>query len=624
MPFWPINEGEHSLLNWIGIKMRTHDEKTQKLSLSSVSGHPIAGTSQGGKPTLELIADLEATLESVAENNPRISNESEGQTTRTSDLKVLLEISLAINSSLVLDDVLQMVMRKAIELMQAERGLIMLLDDKDELQLKAAYNLCCEELMEEDFKISNSIANQVARSGRSVYTSDAMADDRYAQQQSVVELHLRSIMCVPLTVKSHIIGVIYLDNSSQARMFLKSDLYLFELYAQLVSNALHNAGMYDSLYSMKRYHESVIKNTPVGIVVLNADGFISTINPVALEILDLNRDSITVISEGDTPTLFTDKLPPDEQFRWKKMIGTVQVTREELSDPRYYHNTGYLEKILSIKISPLAELPDGTNGLTMTIEDITEKVLMEKYVILSEKLVARGEMAASVAHELNNFLSIISNNAELLSINIDREKYDKAKFNSKSIVDNIFKIKRFVDSLMDFSKPEPEYISYDTRLLIDDLLFSLRIQPRFKLIHFTLNLGTDVPNLEIDVGQIQQVLMNLLNNAADAIEERAMPIEADHKEFKRQIGITISYDNSREQCAIEVSDNGNGMTAETLGKLFNLHFTTKKHGHGLGLYNCRKIVEHHGGELQVSSKAGEGTVFRIVLPRLQPRKTQKK
>jgi signal transduction histidine kinase len=233
-------------------------------------------------------------------------------------------------------------------------------------------------------------------------------------------------------------------------------------------------------------------------------------------------------------------------------------------------------------------------------------------------------MAASVAHELNNYLSIISNHAELLSLNIDREKFDKVKFNSKSITENIFKIKRFVDSLMDFSKPEPEYISYDTRHLIDDLLFSLRIQPRFKLIHFSLDMGTEIPNVEMDVGQIQQVLMNLLNNAADAIEERVLALQSGgNAEFKRQIGITVSNDRTHGRVAIEVTDNGQGMTSETLGKLFNLHFTTKKHGHGLGLYNCKKIVEHHGGELQVSSKHGEGTAFRIVLPCSQPRKQTK-
>lgn len=540
-----------------------------------------------------------------------------------SDLRELLEVSLAINSSLLLDDVLPLVMKKAIEFMQAERGLIMLLDDDDELQIRAAFNINKDDMDPDEYRISTSVASQVATTGKSVYTSDAMSDERYAQQKSVVELHLRSIMCVPIKVKSRVIGVIYLDNSSQTKMFLKSDLYLFELYGQMVANALHNASIYDSLLSLKHYSESVISTSPVGIVVIDTDGRLATINPAALEIFDLNRNDVQLVGDSDTPTVFMDLLPPDQQPRWQKMINTVFTTGDEYADARFFHNTGYLEKILSIKMSPISSVPGGGDGLTMTIEDVTEKVIMEKYVILSEKLVARGEMAASVAHELNNYLSIISNNAELLNMNIEREKFEKAQFNSKSITENVFKIKRFVDSLMDFSKPEPEYISYDIRHLIDDLLFSLRIQPRFKLVHFTINLHEDLPNIEIDVGQIQQVLMNLLNNAGDAIEEKAMQCEKEEKSFKREIKIAADYDSDADRVSVCVTDNGVGMSEDTLQKIFTLHFSTKKGGHGLGLHNCKKIVEQHGGSLIPSSREGEGSTFKIVLPRFQPPKRKK-
>lgn len=540
-----------------------------------------------------------------------------------SDLRELLEVSLAINSSLLLDDVLPLVMKKAIEFMQAERGLIMLLDDDDELQIRAAFNINKDDMDPDEYRISTSVASQVATTGKSVYTSDAMSDERYAQQKSVVELHLRSIMCVPIKVKSRVIGVIYLDNSSQTKMFLKSDLYLFELYGQMVANALHNASIYDSLLSLKHYSESVISTSPVGIVVIDTDGRLATINPAALEIFDLNRNDVQLVGDSDTPTVFMDLLPPDQQPRWQKMINTVFTTGDEYADARFFHNTGYLEKILSIKMSPISSVPGGGDGLTMTIEDVTEKVIMEKYVILSEKLVARGEMAASVAHELNNYLSIISNNAELLNMNIEREKFEKAQFNSKSITENVFKIKRFVDSLMDFSKPEPEYISYDIRHLIDDLLFSLRIQPRFKLVHFTINLHEDLPNIEIDVGQIQQVLMNLLNNAGDAIEEKAMQCEKEEKSFKREIKIAADYDSDADRVSVCVTDNGVGMSEDTLQKIFTLHFSTKKGGHGLGLHNCKKIVEQHGGSLIPSSREGEGSTFKIVLPRFQPPKSKK-
>jgi PAS domain S-box-containing protein len=595
-------------------------ERTTENPSNSRATSDSAVSNDTGKTPTDIFADLEATLDAVAEANPRIDSDQPDSAKRVSDLKALLEVSLAVNSSLVLDDILQIVMHKAIELMQAERGLIMLLDVKGELQVRSAYNLRKEDIAKEEFKISSSITSQVAATGKSVYTSDALADERYANQQSVVELHLRSIMCVPIKVKEQVIGVIYLDNSNQAKMFLKSDLYLFELYAQLVSNALHNANMYDSLLSLKRYNDLVISKSPVGIVVVDASGRLATINPAALEIFDLNKDNVRVIGGPEKPSRFLDLLPQKERARWKSMIDTTLTSRQDYSNPRYFHNTGYVEKALSIKISPLYELPNGKDGLIMAVEDITEKVIMEKYVILSEKLVAKGEMAAAIAHELNNYLAIASNNAELMALNIERNVYDKVTFNAKSITENIQKIKRFVDNLMDFSKPQSEFISYDIKTLIEDLLFSLRVQPRFKQTHFTIDIEQEVPNLEIDVGLIQQVLMNLLNNAADAVEEKVVTLEADSKEFKREIGIMASYDNIREKVSVEITDNGVGMSEETLEKIFTLHFTTKKGGHGLGLSNCKKIIEQHHGELTVRSTPGQGSSFTVTLPRLQPQK----
>ena len=204
-----------------------------------------------------------------------------------------------------------------------------------------------------------------------------------------------------------------------------------------------------------------------------------------------------------------------------------------------------------------------------------------------------------------------------MGMNLDREKYHKARFNAKSIVENVFKIKRFVDNLMDFSKPEPEYISYDVKHLIEDLLFTMRVQPRFKRMHFTIDLGQDIPNLEMDVGQIQQVLMNLLNNAADAIEERANKEQDADKDFKREISIVANYGDRTERISIEISDNGTGMSEKTLAKVFTPHFTTKKGGHGLGLSNCKRIIENHQGELTVRSSAAGGATFMVILPRLR-------
>jgi len=121
----------------------------------------------------------------------------------------------------------------------------------------------------------------------------------------------------------------------------------------------------------------------------------------------------------------------------------------------------------------------------------------------------------------------------------------------------------------------------------------------------------------MDVGQIQQVLMNLLNNGADATEERAIAEQKGGRQYKRELSIKALFDRPNDKVTIEVSDNGIGMSEDTMKRLFNLHFTTKKSGHGLGLVNCQKIIEQHQGKITPRSTQGKGTTFVISLPREQ-------
>jgi len=550
-----------------------------------------------------VLAEMEKALNDVANDNPRMKDDTDS-IVRLDDLRAVLEISLAINSSLVLEEILQVVMQKAVDLLSAERGFIMLLDNRGQLQFKSAHNIRKEETSDAYFKISNSIADRVADTGKSVYTSDAQEDERYANQQSVVELHLRSIMCVPLKIKSSVIGVIYLDNSSQAKLFLKSDLYLFELLAQQAAIAIHNAQLYRKLSRLKQYNEDIIAQSPVGIIVIDSEYNMVTANQASIEIFQVNKKDIrSGATDGKNSRLF-DLLPESQYDAWRTMIENVLTTSEDFSEDRYFHNTGFDEKVLSIKISPTDSLPGSKSGVILVIEDITEKVILEKYVILSEKLVAKGEMAASIGHELNNYLTIISNNAELMNINLQRNGIEKAAENSRQVIDNIGKMKRFTDGLMDFSKLETEMVTYDIKHLVENLLFSLKTQHKFRNVRIDHSFDSDLPEVNIDVGQIQQVLLNLLNNAIDAMER----VE------DKQITIACRYNHDRELVEINVRDNGQGMSEEVQEKIFQAHFTTKPNGHGLGLSNSRKIILNHGGEIRVDSSIGRGTTFTILLP----------
>ncbi len=563
-----------------------------------------------GLEDFDPLSVLETNFETIEHKHPRLVNKETKIEARSTDLRAVLEISKAINSTLVLDDILQIVMKRAIELLQAERGFLMLLNDCGELQFKTVYNLQEGPLPEEDLKISNSIANEVVKTGKPVFASDAQADERFAKQKSILELHLRSIMCVPLKIKDKIIGVVYLDNSSDAKIFLQSDLYLFELFSEQAALAIENAKLYQSLLKLKHYNENVVDTTPVGIIAMDRNLNVTTLNSAAARILNGSGVRSVKYDPRSASMSFTSLWPEARRRHWETIANTVLCTGEQYQDSKYYHQVDEEQKVLTVKMSLLDDGADERSGIIVVIEDITEKAVLENYVLMSERLVAKGEMAASIGHELNNYLTIISNNAELLKLNVKRCSMEKLDKNLSSIFSNIDKIKRFTDGLMDFSKLEADFVLYEVKTLIEELLFSIRPQKTFKNIRLDVDIPPDLPAMEMDVGQMHQVLLNLINNAAEAIG--AEPSEPG------RIYIAVRSDDEASEISIRISDNGPGIKIENLEKIFEPRFTTKKNGHGLGLSNCRRIVESHSGTIAAISDGDGGATFRIILPVRQP------
>jgi len=582
-------------------------DSTERIKSPKLSSEK-SSAAEDTAPEIKLLAEMEDGLSSIENEYPVLAEKSNLAETRTADLKALLEISQAINSSLVLDEILQKVMKHAIDLLQAERGFLMLLDEKDQLQFRIAHNITREKLAEEDFRISNSIANSVAKSGVSVYTSDAQADERYSRQKSIAELNLRSIMCVPLKIKDKIIGVAYLDNSSEAKIFLQSDLYLFELFAEQASIAIENAKLYENLLALKKYNENIVNRTPVGIIVVDRSFCIASLNDAAFGILAPPTSRNAAGRRQIEGANILELIGRQKADYWRASLLHVLETGQAFDDSRYYYSAADdEERVLNIKISPLEMEGQQARRLIVVLEDVTEKVILENYVMLSEKLVAKGEMAASIGHELNNYLAIVTNNAELLQRNLGLQHYEKLESNARGIIENIAKIKRFTDGLMDFSRLEKEVVVYDIKKLVDDLLFSIKPQRNFEGIKFEVAVGHDLPQVEMDVGQIQQVLLNLIYNSMEAL-----------KADSRSDGvITIRaglIGQDRRQVFLEVIDNGPGITRKNLEKIFEPGFTTKTSGHGLGLVNCKRIIENHQGKIEINSIPNQQTIFRIVLP----------
>jgi PAS domain S-box-containing protein len=531
------------------------------------------------------------------------------QPVRVRNLEALLDISKAINSTLVLDEILRRVMRHAIELLHAERGFLMLLDEGGKLQFRIAHNIRKESLdTEDDFRISRSIADRVAATGESEYTSNAQEDPRYAHQKSVAELSLRFIICVPLKVKDSVIGVCYLDNQSRAGLFGRSDLRLFELFAEQAAIAIENAKLYERLLALKRYNENVVNKTPVGICVVDSEFRVLTFNDAAERIFSAPHDTWDAKKLVAEKTPLLQIIPRADHAWWERALREVGDRQKPQAKDKYFVTIAGREMVLSLKVSPLNGVKDTSPNIIVVVEDITEKTILEKYVILSEKMVAKGEMAASIAHEINNHLEILTAHAELLPLNLKNNRLEKLPDSCGKILDSIDRMTRFTRGLMDYSQVDTDLVEYSLKDLVEEHLFTIRPLRRFSSGQFQTHFDAEIPLVRLDVGQIQSVLLNLYNNAIDA----AKPGQAIH------IDVSVLHHPEDQVVELCIADNCAGMSPEVLAKLFEPRFTTKKSGHGLGLSNCRTIVQNHGGTIMVESTLGVGTKFVVRLPARPP------
>jgi signal transduction histidine kinase/CheY-like chemotaxis protein len=231
---------------------------------------------------------------------------------------------------------------------------------------------------------------------------------------------------------------------------------------------------------------------------------------------------------------------------------------------------------------------------------------LQEQMIGLESMAAKGRASAEIGHELNNYLTVILGNFQLFSRSIDKGDLASLRKYVSVIGANLEKTEKFVDGLLNFSRLKSEKAECDMNELIEKTLLFVSPQNRFKNINFKKELKEEIQPVVVDSGQIQQVLYNLLNNAADAMGKRTGE--------GGTIAIGTDYDKKEKMICIWVKDTGYGMSEEEVKRIFQGGFTKKKTGHGIGLTICKKIIANHNGSIKVESKLNQGTTFRIKLP----------
>ena len=353
---------------------------------------------------------------------------------------------------------------------------------------------------------------------------------------------------------------------------------------------VHNYYQIDrTLSQIKTYMENVVDSMTDGLISLDENGNVVTMNRQAMEILGAEA--------GGWKGKAIDKIFDDTDKSFLREARDRIIRDREMEILR---RDG--ERIpLSLSAAPLKDDKERELGAVLIIRNLREIEELKEKVRRSERLAAVGRLAAGMAHEIRNPLSSIRGFAQFF-LNRFREQKTEQEYAS-IMIREVDRLNRVITELLDFARPrEPRREVCSLENVIDYTLKILSPELAGKKVRVERNYEKELPQVAADQEQLSQAFLNLLLNALDAVEEDGEII----------IGLQRLPDCSAVE--ITIADNGRGIPHENLGKVFEPFFSTKRKGTGLGLAIAYRIVENHGGEITVNNRQGGGTIFSITLP----------
>lgn len=237
-------------------------------------------------------------------------------------------------------------------------------------------------------------------------------------------------------------------------------------------------------------------------------------------------------------------------------------------------------------------------NLKNTYDDLKQA---NEQIIKFERMAMKGEVAAEVSHELKNLVAVVLLNLQILQRRVDRITPEEIKTIVEKTMNGVRKIQGFSQNLLTRNRVTQEPVPGNPNTVITDFIDFIRVLPKFKQTNLVLSLADDLPEIPLDQDQIQQVLLNLVNNAAEARKNATITLSTEYNLLEHAI-------------LLQVKDNGPGIDEDVRNRLFTEKITTKVDGHGYGLRICKQIIEHHGGTIHVRSCKGEGTTFAMHFP----------
>lgn len=353
------------------------------------------------------------------------------------------------------------------------------------------------------------------------------------------------------------------------------------------------------LIETKNFLESIVEKAGDAISVVDLEGRVIYWNEGAERIYGYKKEEVLGQKVSQLIYPKDQKLREEEEKLMKELMGRV-LKGEVVPNVEVRRQTKEgREVITSMTLSPLRDAEGKITGVTRICKDITQMKKAEERLLLTERLTSLGELTAGVAHELRNPLAGIKINTQILLRSKGLSEMERRLLESTE--EGIERIQKIVEDMLHFAKPKAaEFREAQINSVVED---SLNIfQTKLKKAHISLEFlrGENLPKVWIDIHQIRQALINLMLNAIQAMEKGGK--------------LTLRTFMEGEKVGVEVRDTGEGISPSHLKRIFDPFFTTKSEGTGLGLSITLKIIEAHGGTIDVQSEEGKGSIFTIYLP----------
>jgi PAS domain S-box-containing protein len=333
------------------------------------------------KNTIEDLRHLEITLAHISEKIEAFQREH-------NNLLALANIGQVINSSLELNEVLTIVMDNIVRLTKAERGFLMLRNEKGEMVTRMGRNWEMESINSSELTVSKSVVGRVINTGEPIITTNAQEDQRFIGQESIVAFNLRSILCVPLKVKNDLIGVIYADNRIRSGIFAESERNLLAAFANQAAVAIENARLFSSLKhtleevtGLKNLMDNIFASIASGVITADIQNQITLTNRAAETILGCASGDIVGHHLNDTLASVSMELEPH--------LMEVRETDKAIADLEISHVSPTRGNVdWRFNLSPLKDAGQKTQGIAIVLDDLTERKKLEAQRRLFERMVS--------------------------------------------------------------------------------------------------------------------------------------------------------------------------------------------------------------------------------------------